>query len=253
MRSFDLSVPTEPSPSDPLPVTLEHETHQQSAGFMAGFFDARVDQLPEGNGWANDRVSMHSHAGTHVDAPWHYYPTCGGQPARTIDQLPLEWFFADGVVLDMRDKPRGALIGSGDLRAALDRIGYALKPADIVLIQTGADKLWGQAEYFAAGAGMSAEATRWLIAQGIRVMGIDAWGWDQPFWAIKQRFQQTGDPAVIWEAHRVGRDLEYCQIEKLANLDALPRPFGFKVACFPIKLSGGSAGWSRVVAIFEDR
>ena len=252
MRIFDLSVPTEPSPSDPLPVALEHETHQQSAAFMAGFFDARVEQLPDGNGWANDRVSMHSHAGTHVDAPWHYYPTCGGQPARTIDQLPLEWFFGDGVVLDMRDKPRGALIGSGDLRAALDRIGYALKPGDIVLIQTGADKLWGQAEYFAAGAGMSAEATRWLIAQGIRVMGIDAWGWDQPFWAIKERFKQTGDPAVIWEAHRVGRDLEYCQIEKLANLDALPRPFGFKVACFPVKLAGGSAGWSRVVAIFED-
>jgi kynurenine formamidase len=39
----------------------------------------------------------------------------------------------------------------------------------------------------------------------------------------------------------------------LANLDQLPRPFGFKVACFPVKLTGGSAGWSRVVAILEDR
>ncbi|MCS7288197.1 MAG: cyclase family protein, partial [Roseiflexus sp.] len=100
--------------------------------------------------------------------------------------------------------------------------------------------------------GMSAAATRWLIEQGIRTMGIDAWGWDQPFWAMKERYQQTGDPSVIWEAHRVGRDLEYCHIEKLANLDALPRPFGFKVACFPVKLTGGSAGWTRVVAIFED-
>jgi kynurenine formamidase len=187
-----------------------------------------------------------------VDAPWHYYPTCGEQPARTIDQMPLEWFYGDGVVLDFRHKERGGLISPADVEAALAKIGYALKPYDIVLIQTGADKWWGQPEYFHAGAGMTAETTRRLIGQGIRTMGIDAWGWDQPFWAMKERFQATGDPTVIWEAHRVGRDLEYCHIEKLANLDTLPRPFGFKVACFPVKLAGGSAGWTRVVAIFED-
>lgn len=252
MKIFDLNVPTEDSPSEPLPVRVTHEDHQQSAAFMASFFDATVDDLPEGLGWANDQAVLGAHAGTHVDAPWHYYPTCGGGRARTIDELPLEWFYGDGVVLDVRHKPRGSLIGVDDLEAALAAIGYTLKPGDIVLIQTGADGLWGRPEYFHAGAGMSAEATRWLIARGVRVMGIDAWGWDQPFWAMKERFKRTGDSSVIWEAHRVGRDLEYCQIEKLANLDKLPRPTGFKVACFPVKLAGGSAGWTRVAAIFED-
>lgn len=252
MKIFDLSAPTEEGPSEPLPVKVEHQTHGQSAAFMAGFFGATVDDLPEGNGWANDNVAMNAHSGTHVDAPWHYYPTCGGKPARTIDQMPLEWFYGDGVVLDFRHKERGGIISAGEVQAALDKIGYRLKPGDIVMIQTGADKSWGRPEYFTAGAGMSAEATRWLIEQGIHTMGIDAWGWDQPFWAMKERFKQTGDPGVIWEAHRVGRDLEYSHIEKLANLDALPRPYGFKVACFPVKLTGGSAGWARVVAIFED-
>ena len=252
MKIYDLNVPLEASPSEPLPVAVEHQSHRASAEFMAGFFGAAVDDLPDGNGWANDAVSMNAHSGTHVDAPWHYYPTCGQQPARTIDQVPLEWFYGDGVVLDFRHKERGGLISAADVEAALAKIGYALKHHDIVLIQTGADKYWGQAEYFNAGAGMTAEATRWLIDHGIRTMGIDAWGWDQPFWAMKARFQATGDPAVIWEAHRVGRDLEYCHIEKLANLATLPRPYGFKVACFPVKLAGGSAGWTRVVAIFED-
>ncbi len=252
MKMYDLNVPTEESPSEPIPLKVEHQDHKASAAFMAGFFDASVDDLPDGNGWANDTVTMISHAGTHVDAPWHYYPTCGGQRARTIDELPLEWFYGDGVMLDMRHMPQGGLITTQDLQEALDKIDYTLKPGDIVLIQTGADKLWGQAEYFAAGAGVSAEATRWLIEQGIKVMGIDTWGWDQPFWAMKERFKETGDPAVIWEAHRVGMDLEYCQIEKLANLDQLPSPTGFKVACFPVKLTGGSAGWTRVVAMFED-
>ncbi len=252
MKIFDLNVPLEDSPSEPLPVKVAHQAHKESAPLMASFFEAELDDLPNGLGWANDNVTMNAHAGTHVDAPWHYYPTCDGKPARTIDQLPLEWFFSDGVILDMRHKPRGGLISSEDVQAALEKITYTLKPYDIVMIQTGADKLWGEAAYFQAGAGMSAEATRWLIEQGIKVMGIDAWGWDQPFWAMKERFKETGDPGVIWEAHRVGMDLEYCQIEKLANLDQLPRPYGFKVACFPVKLAGGSAGWSRVVAIFSD-
>lgn len=69
MKIFDLSVPTESGPSEPLPVLVEYESHQQSAPFMASFFGARVEDLPEGNGWANDKVTMSSHAGTHVDAP----------------------------------------------------------------------------------------------------------------------------------------------------------------------------------------
>ena len=252
MKMFDLNVPLEDSPSEPLPVKVQHRVHKESAEFMASFFEASVDDLPNGLGWANDIVSMNAHSGTHVDAPWHYYPTSGGQPARTIDQLPLEWFYGDGVVLDMRHKPDGGLITSEDVKAALEKINYKLKAGDIVMIHTGTDKLWGKPEYFQAGAGMSAEATRWLIAQGIRVMGIDCWGWDQPFWAMKERFKETGDPSVIWEAHRVGMDLEYCQIEKLANLDQLPRPTGFKVSCFPVKLTGGSGAWTRVVAMFDD-
>ncbi|MEM7347235.1 MAG: cyclase family protein [Chloroflexota bacterium] len=252
MKIFDLNVPLEDSPSEPLPVTIEHQQHEDSAAMMASFFEASIDDLPNGLGWGNDNVAMNAHSGTHVDAPWHYYPTCGNTRARTIDELPLEWFYGDGVVLDMRHKPKGGLISTAEVQEALEKINYTLKPGDIVMIQTGADKLWGQAEYFQAGAGMSAEATRWLIEQGIRVMGIDTWGWDQPFWAMKERFKETGDPSVIWEAHRVGMDLEYCQIEKLANLDQLPRPYGFKVTCFPVKLAGGSAGWTRVTAIFED-
>ena len=53
-------------------------------------------------------------------------------------------------------------------------------------------------------------------------------------------------PGVFWAAHQC--DLEYSQIERLTNLKALP-PSGFKVACFPLKIQGGSAAPARVVAI----
>jgi kynurenine formamidase len=251
-RLIDLSVPTESSPSEPLPVEVSHQGHQESVGVMQMFFGCAATDLPHGLGWANDAVNMISHAGTHVDAPWHYHPLSEGRKARTIDEMPLEWFYADGVVLDMRHKPRGSGISVADLQAALARISYQVRPWDIVLIQTGADKLWGKAEYFQAGCGMTRDSTLWLVDRGVRVMGIDAWGWDRPFWALKKEFARTGDRSLLWGAHYAGIDREYCHIEKLANLDQLPRPFGFKVVCFPVKLAGGSAGWSRVVAIVED-
>ncbi|HEX78124.1 MAG TPA: cyclase family protein [Dehalococcoidia bacterium] len=252
VRIVDLSVPIEESPSDPLPVELVHESHEKSAAAMARFFGCNESDIPHGLGWANDYVKLHAHAGTHVDAPWHYFPTAGGKPARTIDELPLEWFYGDGVVIDMRHKSKGSVITVADLEAALRKIGYQIKPGDIVLIHTGADKYWGKAEYFDAGCGMGREATLWLIERGVRVMGIDAWGWDRPFWAIKEEFAESKDSGILWAAHRVGMEREYCHMEKLANLDKLPRPFGFKVACFPVKLAGGSAGWCRAVAILNE-
>jgi kynurenine formamidase len=62
----------------------------------------------------------------------------------------------------------------------------------------------------------------------------------------------SNDGKLLWEAHFAGIEREYCQIEKLANLEQLPSPHGFKVACFPVKLEGGSAGWTRVVAMVEE-
>lgn len=251
MKIYDLSVPVESTPGQPQKVEIIYNNHAQGAAGMQSSFGCEKTDLPAGLGWAGEVVTLHTHAGTHVDAPWHYTPVSEGKKARTIDQMPLEWFFSDGVVLDMRHKPNGSGITVNDLKKALAKIDYKLKKSDIVFIQTGADKYWGKEEYYNAGCGMTRESTLWLINQGIKVMGTDAWGFDRPFWAIKKDFQKSGDDSIIWGAHYVGIEKEYCHIEKLANLDKLPHPSGFKVACFPIKISKASAGWVRVVAIFD--
>ena len=64
-------------------------------------------------------------------------------------------------------------------------------------------------------------------------------------------WERDHDPSVIWEGHRAGREIGYCHLEKLHNLEALPS-IGFEVACFPVSVQGGSAGWTRAVAIFDD-
>jgi kynurenine formamidase len=249
MRVIDLSIPTEESPSEPIGVKITHNTHEEGAEFLCHFFGCSKSDLPGELGPAADTVTLTSHAGTHIDAPWHYAPTSEGKRARTIDELPLEWFFSDGVVLDMRHKPNGSAVTITDIQENLEKIGYKIKPLDIVMIQTGADKYWGKAEYFDMGCGLVKDSTLWLLDQGVKIIGIDAWGLDKPFWAIKDEFQRTHRKDILWQAHFAGIDKEYCQIEKLANLDRLPSPTGFKVTCFPVKLKGASAGWCRAVAI----
>lgn len=251
MKIIDLGVPMEAVAGQGQAIEVTHIPHEDGAAGMRQTFRCSKDDLPQGLGWAVDTLTLSTHAGTHVDAPWHYSPVSEGKKARTIDEMPLEWFYGDGVVLDMRHKPRGSAVTIDDFKKALKKIGYKLKPHDIVLIQTGADKYWGTPEYMDAGCGMTRESTLWLIEQGIRVMGTDAWGWDRPFWAIREEFQKTRDKSIIWCGHYAGIEKEYCHIEKLANLDKLPRPFDFKIACFPINVVGGSGGWSRVVAILD--
>ena len=248
MRIIDLSLPIEEGPSDPIPVKITYKNHENGAEFLSKFFGADKSDLPHGGG-AAEAVALSSHSGTHVDAPWHYAPTSEGRKARTIDELPPEWFFSDGVVLDMTHKPNGSAVTVDDIRQSLEKIRYTIKPFDIVMLHTGADKYWGNAEYFEMGCGLVRESTLWLLDQGVKVIGTDAWGLDRPFRAIKDEFQQTHRKEILWQAHFAGIEKEYCQIEKLANLDLLLQPTGFKVACFPVKLKAASAGWCRTVAI----
>jgi kynurenine formamidase len=112
-----------------------------SAFAIWALFRLTPKYLRTGLGWANDTIILSTHGTTHVDAPWHYAPLSEGRPARTIDQLPLQWFYGDGVVLDMRHKRHGEAITSEDIQSALAPIDYTIKPYDIVLVQTGNDRL----------------------------------------------------------------------------------------------------------------
>jgi kynurenine formamidase len=131
------------------------------------------------------------------------------------------------------------------------RIDYTLKPFDIVLMNTVAAEAYGRDEFVDTGIGFGRKATLHLTDQGVRVVGTDAWGWDLPVKDNRRLFEETGDPSVVWEGHKAGADVAYCQIEKLQHLEKLP-PTGFTVACFPTKVRGASAGWTRAVAIFDD-
>ena len=250
MEFFDLSVPISNRAGEPHPPQIVYHSHEEGAHEASEALRIPLNAFPQGRAWAVETVTLSTHNGTHMDAPYHYGPLSEGRPARTIDRIPLEWCYGDGVLLDFSHKEAGASIAAEEVDAALQRIEYVLKPLDIVLIRTGADKKFFDSSYFFAHAGMSAGATRYLLERGVRLTGIDGWGWDIPLNLQAESYRATGDASVLWEAHYLGTQIEYLHIEKLANLDLLPRPSGFKVAAFPILVENASGGWVRPVAMF---
>ena len=181
-----------------------------------------------------------THVGTHCDARKHIVPDAGGP-----ESSPLEWCIGDGVLLDFTQAESGHGISAAEVEAELERIGYELKERDIVLIHSGAGAYNTEERYKTDHCGMTAEATRWLIERGVRMMGIDAITFDPPVWAMFEREQ-------FWEAHRVMWDEEYWHLENLMNLEQIGRPHGFQLVVLPVKWVGSTAAPVRAVAIVED-
>jgi kynurenine formamidase len=246
-------VPIRPSPPETpelLRTEIEYSDHAAGAAAIQSMFGVGPELLRDGEGWAVETfLRFGTHNSTHVDAPYHYNSVIEGRPAQRIDELPLDWFFRPGVVLDFHGRDDGETIEADDLRGALDATGHELAERDIVLVRTGRDAFYAEADYMARGPGVSASGTRWLYDRGVRVMGIDAWGWDRPLHLQAEEALERREPGIFWAAHQA--DLAYSQIERLAGLDQLP-PTGFTVACFPLRLVGASAAPARVVAVLGD-
>lgn len=255
-KIIDLSVPIENDVrSDPpgLEPKISYLSHKDTAPLVAARYDnLRPEELVDGEGYAIEYLEVNTHNGTHVDAPWHYASTMDhGKPAARIDELPLDWFFGPGVKLDFRHFPDGYVVTAEDVEQELARIGHTLKAGDIVVVNTSAGKRFGQEDYVRAGCGMGREATLYLTSRGVRVTGTDCWSWDAHFSHIARKFAETRDVSVIWEGHKAGREIGYCHIEKLHNLEVLPST-GFEISCFPVKVKAASGGWTRAVAFVEE-
>jgi kynurenine formamidase len=221
-------------PRVPPPALCVYESHEEFAQRI-GAAEFGVDSLT-----ASNLVVTNDHVGTHCDSRRHIVPTAGG-----ADTIPLEYCISDGVLLDFTDREPGYVITAEDVQEALRRIDYTLKERDIVLIHTGAGAYNTEERYRTDHPGMSAAATRWLISQGVRMMGCDAITFDPPVWAMFEK-------KLFWEAHRVMWDEEYWHLENLMNLDQIGRPHGFQLNVMPVKWVGTTAAPVRAVAVIDE-
>lgn len=237
-RIVDLSMPVHADmltfPRVPPPALCVYESHTEFAERI-GAAEHGVDSLT-----ASSLVVTNDHVGTHLDSRRHIVPDAGGP-----ESIPLEYCLSDGVLLDFSDREPGYVITVEDVKGELDRIGYELKERDIVLNHTGAGAYNTEERYRTDHPGMSGDATRWLISQGVRLMGCDAITYDPPVWAMFEK-------KLFWEAHRVMWDEDYWHVENLMNLEQIGRPYGFQVSVLPVKWVGTTAAPVRAVAVIEE-
>jgi len=248
---IDLSIPLENSNYTGFQPGINYFDHQEGARTLGKALGLAQDDFPDGMALAWEEYHGITHMATHLDAPWHFGPTSEGKPSKTIDQIPLEWCISDGVRLDMRHFGKGYSISVDDVKDALTKINYTIKPFDIVLIWTDCDKLMHDPRYSEANPGMSAEATRWLSEQGVKIIGVDGYGYDMGFLEMAKKYKE-GEKNALWPGHFAGRQREYCHIEAMGNLDKIPMDHGFTISVLPVKLAKASAAWTRCVAIIWD-
>ena len=153
------------------------------------------------------------------------------------------------MLLDFSTRKGKGPITARDLMGKLRRIGYELKPGDIVLIRTGVEDFPLDAPKFSRmPVGLSGEAFSWLFDKGITMTGTDAFTTDISIGIVSRRLKNE-DKAPHFPLYKEGFMKDSCHAERLYNLKKLPRPFGFKVALFPIKLEKCYGAWTRAVAI----
>ena len=267
MKLIDLSIPII-NPDElvfDLPLTkpsITYTLHEEGAEQMAFAFPKLKPQehLPDGKGWATESLTLSTHSGTHMDAPWHFAPIqdreIGEIKAHTIDEFPLEWGIGPLVVLDCTDLEDGYVLTPEDVDKKLENIGHTINKGDILCTYTRASQFYGKKDYINHGVGVGKAATLHIIRQGVHVVGTDAWSWDAPFQLTAVKWKQMvkakkPDPSIIWEGHFAGIELGYYQMEKLTNLDKVP-PVGATIYCFPIKIAHAGAGWVRPVATIPE-
>ncbi len=181
----------------------------------------------ENDGFAEKRLEIFSHTGTHIDVPAHML-----ERATAIDEIDPGRFVGPGCVVDVSGigRPR---IGLADLRDERDRIAKA----EFVLLRSGWAAHWGEPSYFTDYPVLSMEAARWLAGLGLKGVGADMISFDE--------MNSTAMPI-----HKIFFEKGMILVENLTGLEKLAgREFVF--SCLPLKIAGGDGSPVRAVAIFQ--
>lgn len=264
MKIVDLSLPIDEKAFEVHKVDIERVSHKAGVEkfnrvlmaktllgkikYALGMRMVKKQDLPDEEFLSLEIVHSPVHIGTHLDYSFHYGSLSENRPAKTAEEIPLEYCYQDGVKLDLTHKKPAETITALDIETALQKINYRLKPMDIVLLHTGADKLYGGPKYFSDYPGVDISAIDYLLDKGIKIFGVDTMGIDRPYRFMLSEFLKTKDPKKFYPAHFYGRKREFIHIERLSNLDKIP-DYGFKIICFPIRIKRTGAAWARVVAI----
>lgn len=169
-------------------------------------------------------ISMGSHTGTHIDAPYHFL-----QDGAPVDKIPLSTFVSNCVVVDLTGKPSKYRITWSDLSPHQDTISHkaSLDDGVSVLLHTGWSVHWKSNEYFEHPY-LDTEAARKLVELGVKVIGVDTMSPDET---------RTDGSVSSFGVHETVLGAGVILAENLTNLKAI-QSGDWVVYLVPLKLVG---------------
>jgi len=204
----------------------------------------------QGYYYVANRFECAEHGGTHIDAPRHF-----NEHGQTLDEIPVERLIGPAVCVDVSQKclaDPDYLVAVEDFKEWEKAYGKSLE-GKIVLMRTGFGRYWPDRKKYLGtdeqgrGAvaklhfpGLDPAAADWLINhRHVPLVGIDT--------ASIDHGQTRTYPTHV----RLFRD-NVPALENVANLGQLPAD-GFTIAALPMKITGGSGGPCRIVAILDEK
>ena len=180
------------------------------------------------DGFAETRLTLFSHTGTHIDAPAHIYPA-----GTTLDAFPAAQFVGKALVVDCTAMPAGGSIGMELIdRALADR-------ADFLLLRTGWDACWGKPEYFASYPILSHELADYLLTSGKKGVGLDTIGVDT-----------IEDENLTFHKKLLSKQ-DFIILENLRGLDRCGSGL-FTLCALPMPYDHADGAPARIIAMLED-
>lgn len=202
-----------------------HATHEEWSGSL--------DNLPKPPSVL--RLELSEHTGTHVDSLSHMAPQYFES---TIDSMPLNMFYTEGICLNFSTKSTRELITAIELERACDREKVQIKPGDTVLLYTDHYRKAFNTKEWTNGPGITAEAARWLGSKYISAFGVET--------------MSPGIPGISnSEVHKICGELGFTHYENMVNLHLLIGRGRFRFIALPLKIKGGTGSPVRAIAVFE--
>jgi arylformamidase len=177
------------------------------------------------DGFAELKISMYTHTGTHMDAPAHML-----EDAPTLDSFAASRFIGTALILDFSN-PSKKSIEVDDLKQYEEKI----RRVDFVLFKTGWSSYWGQEEYFGDYPCLTPPAGEYLAGFSLKGVGIDA---------ISMDAMDT----TSFEVHKILLSKDILLIENLTNLESVSKDV-FLLSILPLKIQNADGSPVRAVAL----
>jgi arylformamidase len=195
---------------------------------IAGF-SSETARTVERDGWNAKTLHIYSHAGTHMDAPYHF-----GVSDETIDEIPVSQFFSKKAwLVDLsKIEPKG-LIFTKDLGDILKKF----KKGDSLLIRTDWSKRLGTPEYRNDLPRISQELAEWCVEKKVSILGVEP-----------PSVADVNNLPEVTEIHHILLRGGILIVEGLTNLDLIQKPY-VQLITLPLKIEKGDGAPCRVIAI----